>query len=59
MNVLYIIDPVTQGGASESFLEVIAQMSKHGVYCYVCTSKSSPFMQGYKKQEVLRFLLDI
>lgn len=43
MNVLYIIDPVTQGGASESFLEVIAQMSKHGVYCYVCTSKSSPF----------------
>lgn len=49
MKILYIIDPVTQGGATESFIEVISQMTKRGVKCYVCTSKSSSFDDRIRK----------
>lgn len=36
MKVLYVIDPGTIGGASESFLELIRSMSSKGIECIVC-----------------------
>lgn len=36
MKILYVIDPGTTGGASESFLELIRLMSSKGIECIVC-----------------------
>ena len=38
MRVLYILDPATRGGATESFLSLIRHIKKHGISPIVCTS---------------------
>lgn len=43
MKVLYVIDPGTIGGASESFLELIRLMSSKGIECIVCVCSENSY----------------
>lgn len=55
MKVLYIIDNVTQGGATQSFLELVFAMKQIGVSPIVCTSKKDAVNLSLEKMGIDNF----